>query len=93
MWTNHIPLKTVDLKVNGYDLMNIGVEAGPLIGMILNYLMEKVLEDPTLNTKEKLLELTKKWLINFYIGMEKRELFINYPRGAGKSTINRKINK
>ena len=46
-----------DLKVNGDDLMKIGVKRGPYLGIILKELFETVIDDPSLNTKEKLLEI------------------------------------
>jgi poly(A) polymerase/tRNA nucleotidyltransferase (CCA-adding enzyme) len=49
-------LKVTDLRVSGEDLMNIGIEKGPKIGMILNELLDMVVEDPTLNRKDVLLE-------------------------------------
>jgi poly(A) polymerase/tRNA nucleotidyltransferase (CCA-adding enzyme) len=50
-----------DLKINGNDLMTaLNLEPGPKIGELLDYLLEKVLDDPTLNTSETLLALAKK---------------------------------
>lgn len=46
-----------NLAITGADLINAGYEQGPLIGEILSRLLEKVLEDPSLNTKDKLMEL------------------------------------
>lgn len=46
-----------DLKVNGKDLMNMGIPSGKKIGVILNELLETVLEDPSMNEKEKLLKI------------------------------------
>ena len=46
-----------DLAINGKDLMEHGIEQGPKIGAVLNALLEKVMDDPSLNTKEKLTEL------------------------------------
>jgi putative nucleotidyltransferase with HDIG domain len=47
-----------DLKVSGYDVMNItGFKPGPNIGKILDYLLDLVMVDPMLNTKEKLTEI------------------------------------
>lgn len=46
-----------DLAITGRDLMEHGIEQGPEIGAILNRLLDKVLDNPELNTKEKLLEL------------------------------------
>jgi tRNA nucleotidyltransferase (CCA-adding enzyme) len=53
------PLTTKDLNINGYDLMTIGYEPGRELGKILKYLLEKVLDQPELNIKEKLLEIVK----------------------------------
>ncbi|MDR0568709.1 MAG: HD domain-containing protein [Spirochaetaceae bacterium] len=46
-----------DLRIDGNDLMSIGVKSGPYMGIILKELLESVVEDPELNTKEKLLEI------------------------------------
>lgn len=51
------PLSIKDLKVNGYDLMNLGYKEGKDIGNKLKELLELVLENPELNTKEELLKL------------------------------------
>lgn len=48
-----------DLAITGNDLITIGMEPGKEIGRVLNVLLEKVIEDPALNTKEQLLELSK----------------------------------
>lgn len=49
-----------DLKVNGYDIMNLlGISPGPIVGKILNSLLQIVIEDPSKNQKETLLELAK----------------------------------
>lgn len=45
-----------DLAVNGSDLIAIGIKPGKEIGVILHELLELVLEDETLNSKERLLE-------------------------------------
>lgn len=49
-----------DLKVNGEDVMRVLIiPPGPMVGRVLNYLLEKVLDDPKLNEREILLELIK----------------------------------
>lgn len=50
-------LTVKDLKVNGYDLINVGIPSSPLMGMILNKLLDVVIEDKTKNVKETLLKL------------------------------------
>jgi len=52
--------KVTDLKIKGEDLVSLGIERGPRVGKILKELLDMVLEDPMLNTKEKLLEKAKK---------------------------------
>jgi len=59
----HQPLDVTDLKVNGHDLMDtFQLKPGPILGKILNYLFEKILDEPSLNQKEKLLEIAKEYL-------------------------------
>lgn len=48
-------LKT--LAVNGDDLISLGIKPGKEIKELLNSLLEKVIEEPELNKKEKLLDL------------------------------------
>lgn len=46
-----------DLAVGGHEVMQIaGIAPGPQVGRILNQLLEEVLDDPELNTKEALAE-------------------------------------
>lgn len=50
-----------DLKIDGSDVMEVlNISPSPKVGEILNYLIEKVLDDPSLNTREKLIEIIKK---------------------------------
>ena len=56
-------LKVTDLNINGHDLIALGLE-GKQIGDCLNYLLELVLEDATLNNHEILIELSKKFIEN-----------------------------
>jgi len=53
---NQEALKIANLAINGRDLMNLGVPEGKEIGEILKKLLDAVIENPKLNTKEKLLE-------------------------------------
>jgi len=51
----HDPISVGMLKINGADLMKlVKINPGPKIGWILNALLEEVLDDPKLNTKEYL---------------------------------------
>jgi tRNA nucleotidyltransferase (CCA-adding enzyme) len=49
------------LAVNGNDIMkSLGIPPGPRIGVILNELLQSVLDDPSQNEREKLLEIASK---------------------------------
>ena len=52
---NALSLK--DLAINGNDLIAAGFEKGKKLGLILNHLLDCVIEDPEMNTKDKLLEV------------------------------------
>jgi len=51
------PLSLGDLAITGDDLLAAGVPKGPAVGQTLRMLLDRVLDDPSLNTREKLLEL------------------------------------
>ena len=52
--------KTRDLAINGHTIMGIlGLSPGPEVGSILRELMEKVIDNPELNTKSHLIALLK----------------------------------
>ena len=51
------------LKINGNDLMNkLHVKSGPIIGKILNILLDRCINDPKLNTEESLITISKELL-------------------------------
>ena len=52
---NALSLK--DLAINGSDLIKEGFEPGKKLGLILNHLLDCVIEDPGMNTREKLLQV------------------------------------
>ena len=55
---NHVALKVTDLAIGGEDVMReLGVGPGRQVGQVLSRLLERVLDDPDLNTKEMLLRL------------------------------------
>ena len=49
------PIDVRDLAVDGDDLRQAGITPGPGLGKILTALLELVLDDPALNTRERLL--------------------------------------
>jgi tRNA nucleotidyltransferase (CCA-adding enzyme) len=52
-------LTRTDLAVSGSDMESLGA-SGPRIGQMLAELLDQVLEDPALNTKDRLLDLARK---------------------------------
>jgi len=48
------PITVKDLAVKGADLIEWGMEEGKEIGDVLKAMLDRVLEDPSLNTKERL---------------------------------------
>jgi tRNA nucleotidyltransferase/poly(A) polymerase len=50
------PHRLVDLAVDGSDLIALGFQEGPGLGRALEQLLDLVVEDPSLNTREELLE-------------------------------------
>jgi putative nucleotidyltransferase with HDIG domain len=59
-------LSLKDLAVSGKDLIAAGIKPGKHMGIILNELLEAVLDDPALNTPEKLLEIAGKINERYY---------------------------
>jgi tRNA nucleotidyltransferase (CCA-adding enzyme) len=49
------------LALSGDDLRAAGVAPGPELGQLLGRLLEAVLEDPGLNTRDQLLQLVRSW--------------------------------
>lgn len=54
------PISVSQLKIDGEIMKSeLGIKPGPRMGWILNALLEEILDDPSKNTKEHLLELVK----------------------------------
>jgi len=53
-------LSIKELAISGADLLALGIPAGKEIGEILKQLLAEVLDDPSLNTKEKLIQQVHK---------------------------------
>jgi tRNA nucleotidyltransferase (CCA-adding enzyme) len=59
------PFGLKDLEVNGNDIMSkFNLQPSPLVGQILNHLLEMVLDDPELNKEEILLKEAEFFLKN-----------------------------
>jgi tRNA nucleotidyltransferase (CCA-adding enzyme) len=57
------PLGYSDLAISGYDIMSLfGLEPGPMVGSALAHLLDKALDDPSVNTREMLTALAKTYL-------------------------------
>ncbi|HEV8411583.1 MAG TPA: hypothetical protein VGQ30_13815, partial [Gemmatimonadaceae bacterium] len=53
------PIEIADLAVDGEDLQKAGIKNGPQMGKALHALLDRVIDDPSLNTNTALLELAK----------------------------------
>jgi hypothetical protein len=53
------PHRLRDLAVDGNDLIELGFHPGPQLGRILHELLDAVVDEPTLNTREQLLARAK----------------------------------
>jgi tRNA nucleotidyltransferase (CCA-adding enzyme) len=59
------PFGLKDLALNGQDIMEIfNIVQSPLVGEVLDYLMEKVLDEPNDNQRDKLIEFARSYLAN-----------------------------
>ena len=48
------PLRVGDLAIGGRDLIRLGLKPGPRFGELLDALLDRVLDDPSLNTRDAL---------------------------------------
>ena len=55
----HDPISVGDLAIDGGDLMDLGIPAGPTVGTVLRQLLDSVLDDPSKNQRETLLNLAR----------------------------------
>ena len=59
------PFSVTDLEIDGRDIMGLfGIPQSPLIGEVLNHLLEIVLDDPSENVREKLIGYARAFLEN-----------------------------
>jgi tRNA nucleotidyltransferase (CCA-adding enzyme) len=57
------PLTAKELALGGRELMQaLGMAPGPQVGRLIEHLLEAVLNDPSLNSKERLIELAREHL-------------------------------
>lgn len=68
------------LKINGNDLITkLHVKSGPIIGKILNILLDKCIEDPQINTPDELLKISK-----ILLSKDEEELDVLYKSAISK---------
>lgn len=53
------PTNLSQLAINGQDLVEAGIPQGPMVGEILQNLMTQVIGDPSMNDRDKLLQLAR----------------------------------
>ena len=56
------PHRLADLAVDGSDLIELGFAEGPVLGRTLESLLDAVVEEPALNTRDQLLERAREQL-------------------------------
>jgi len=58
------PFGPRDLAIDGHALMALGIPEGPALGAVIAALVDRTLDDPSLNTRDKLLALAREILDN-----------------------------
>lgn len=59
MLRERVPLAASDLAIGGSELRKLGIPAGPQYGEILRDLLELVTDDPSLNERERLIDIVR----------------------------------
>jgi len=62
------PLRLTDLAISGDDLLELGVDQGPSVGVLLDELHALVLEDPEINQRDDLLQRARELIEIGYLG-------------------------
>lgn len=84
------PLEAGQLAVDGRDLTTaLSIQPGPLVGKLLSRLLDAVIDDPSLNQRERLLGLARGWLGEWAAGDEthRQAEAIREAPGEGAATI------
>ncbi len=64
VYSGREPLAIKDLAISGDDIVTIlNIKPGPVVGEILRYVLEKVVDEPEINTYEQLSDLIKEKFI------------------------------
>ncbi len=53
------PIELADLAVDGDDLRSAGIATGPALGRLLHALLQRVIEEPAVNTRDALLDVAR----------------------------------
>lgn len=61
-------LGVADLAIRGGDLASIGIAPGPSMGALLKELLEAVIDDPSLNERERLLDIARRLMPKYGLG-------------------------
>lgn len=59
---NEKVFSAAELEIDGNDILALGVRKGPMIGEILEYLLEMVLKDPSINSRLELIKLAEQYI-------------------------------
>lgn len=59
-----------DLAVNGHDLIDLGLSPGPVFSHILHHLLDRVLDDPSFNQREEMLDCARQVVAAYQAGGE-----------------------
>lgn len=62
-------ISTKDMAIGGTVLLKEGIESGKKMGDVINYLFERILDEPSLNEYDTLLSIAK----NYYISLQPHE--------------------
>lgn len=80
------PLSVSDMALNGHDIMKMfNIEPGPAVGRIIDYLLERVLDDPANNTSERLQVLAK----DFFEKYIKQETHQNIENNESNNNVSK----
>jgi poly(A) polymerase/tRNA nucleotidyltransferase (CCA-adding enzyme) len=67
-------LKVTDLNINGYDIMQkFNLKPSRMIGEMLEFMLERILDQPELNNQESLFELGEEFLRQSHTKSDKNE--------------------
>lgn len=60
--SRHNALQIADLAIDGHDVKRLAGHAGPVVGAVLRAMLDKVVDDPSINERERLLREAEAWI-------------------------------